>query len=105
MAAVAKNISPRYLRQFAVRIPTAMWRLTSSSSASDDGDSVNTASSSSPTENKEEVSDISTYKVKDYYSYNEYSFYDLENVIDATGKRQIQPNPTEKYAHTDPWTT
>lgn len=56
-------------------------------------------------ENKEEVSNISTYKVKEYYSYNEYSFYDLENVIDATGKRQIQPNPTEKYAHTDPWTT
>lgn len=38
-------------------------------------------------ENKEEVSDISIYKVKDYYLYNEYFFYDLENVIDVIGKR------------------
>ncbi|KAJ7392232.1 hypothetical protein OS493_013608 [Desmophyllum pertusum] len=53
---------------------------------------------------KQEATDTSTYKVKEYYSYNEYSYYDLENAIDAAGRRQIQPNPKEKYAHTDPWT-
>lgn len=104
MAALAKNISSRNLRQFAVRFPTALWRLTSSSSTTDGSDPPHVANSSSPTEIKE-VTDISTYKVKEYYSYDEYSFYDLENVIDATGKRQMQPNPMEKYTHTNPWTT
>lgn len=57
------------------------------------------------TEPKQEAADTSTYKVKDYYSYNEWSFYDLENVIDSTGRRQTQPDPKVKYAHSNPWTT
>ena len=57
------------------------------------------------TEDKQDVFDNSTYKVQEYYSYNEYSFYDLENVIDSSGRRQIQPDPKVKYHHTDPWST
>lgn len=53
---------------------------------------------------KQEAADTSTYKVKEYYSYNEWSFYDLENVIDAAGRRQTQPDPKVKYTHTNPWT-
>ena len=49
--------------------------------------------------------DGSTYQVQEYFSYNEYSFYDLENVIDASGRRQVQPDPRVKYHHTDPWKT
>lgn len=55
------------------------------------------------TAQKQETMDKSTYKVKEYYSYNEYSFYDLENVIDSSGRRQIQPDPKQNYHHTDPW--
>lgn len=53
---------------------------------------------------KPEAAETSTYKVPEYYSYNEFTFYDLENVIDSSGRRQIQPDPKEKYHHTDPWT-
>lgn len=55
------------------------------------------------TAQKQETTDKSTYKVKEYFSYNEYSFYDLENVIDSSGRRQIQPDPKQNYHHTDPW--
>jgi len=54
---------------------------------------------------KEEPDDISTYKVKEYFSYNEWSFYDIENDIDASGRRQTQPDPKVKYTHTNPWKT
>ena len=49
--------------------------------------------------------DGTTYQVQEYFSYNEYSFYDLENVIDASGRRQVQPDPRVMYNHTDPWKT
>ena len=54
---------------------------------------------------KEEAEDLSTYKVKEYFSYNEWSFYDIENDIDASGRRQTQPDPKVKYTHSNPWTT
>ncbi|XP_068753626.1 uncharacterized protein [Montipora capricornis] len=41
--------------------------------------------------------DDNTYKAQEYFSYNEYSFYDLENVIDSSGRRQIQPDPKVKF--------
>jgi len=104
MAAMAK-IFPENVRQLAVRMPTAIWRLTSSSPTVDAGDSKKQAAPSPPSVPKEEADDISTYKVKEYFSYNEWSFYDIENDIDASGRRQTQPDPKVKYTHTNPWKT
>ena len=52
---------------------------------------------------KKQVTSESPYKVQEYFSYNDYSFYDLENEIDASGRRQTQPNPKVSYTHTNPW--
>ncbi|KAL9978713.1 hypothetical protein ACROYT_G016263 [Oculina patagonica] len=103
MAAMAKMYSGNF-RQFAVRMPSMMWRLTSSSSTAG-GDSKKPVLPTPPLVPKQEAADTSTYKVKEYYSYNEWSFYDLENVIDSAGRRQTQPDPKVKYTHTNPWTT
>ncbi|XP_031558326.1 uncharacterized protein LOC116294805 [Actinia tenebrosa] len=62
-----------------------------------------TSSSPVPPPQKKEPFDNSTYKVNEYYSYNEDSFYDMECEIDATGKRQSQPDPSIPYRHTEPW--
>jgi len=86
------------------RIPSVMCRLTSSTPTVGGGDSKKPVTPPSPLPaQKQESTDKSTYKVKEYYSYNEYSFYDLENVIDSSGRRQIQPDPKQNYHHTDPW--
>ncbi|KAJ7392238.1 hypothetical protein OS493_013616 [Desmophyllum pertusum] len=42
MAAMVRSVYSGSLRQFAVRMPTAIWRLTSSSATVDGGDSKKT---------------------------------------------------------------
>ncbi|XP_073234698.1 uncharacterized protein [Porites lutea] len=106
MAALrVKMMSSGNVRQIALRIPPVICRFMSNGSAAGGGDPQKPTSSisSQDTAPKPESLEKSTYKVQEYYSYNDYSFYDLENVIDSSGRRQIQPDPRQRYNHTDPW--
>ncbi|XP_068707860.1 uncharacterized protein [Montipora foliosa] len=97
MAAMSSivRVFSKNVRHFVLRTPPVILRskLFASTVGNGESDKLGT-----PT-----AEDNSTYKVQEYFSYNKYSFYDLENVIDSSGRRQIQPDPVVKYQHTDPW--
>ncbi|XP_015766674.1 PREDICTED: uncharacterized protein LOC107345474 isoform X1 [Acropora digitifera] len=102
MAAISSAVrltgmSSRNLRPFVWRMPSVIHRSMSDAPTLENG---NPGKADTPT-----AGDGTTYQVQEYFSYNEYSFYDLENVIDASGRRQVQPDPRVMYNHTDPWKT
>ena len=48
-----------------------------------------------------EAYDLNVYRVQEYFSYNEFSFYDVEK--DMAISRLTQPDPKQEYVHSNPW--